>query len=293
MKNLKVIIQNLYLLAIVALLSYWLYSNRVVLFDIYLSADAVYVLLSGTVWALAHFLSVLIVVSSFKFYLGGVSFLKIIGIHFSRLPHKYLPGGVWNTVARAADYSKLNFSAKDLAKYFIAENLLVIGVTFLLSGAVLAILYNEAIWRFVFSLAGSLGLILLVFAGLNSRLRVAKARPVKLLLPLIYLVLYWSLLSVSFLLFIKAFPSLELGVSDIKIMATFVFSWAVGFLAIFAPQGIGVSEYVTSQTLGGSLKFDQMVTFLVGFRIVCFLVDNISFSVFKLISVLKSRQENE
>ena len=136
-------------------------------------------------------------------------------------------------------------------------------------------------------------MILLVFAGLNSRLRVAKARPVKLLLPLIYLVLYWSLLSVSFLLFIKAFPSLELGVSDIKVMATFVFSWAVGFLAIFAPQGIGVSEYVTSQTLGGSLKFDQMVTFLVGFRIVCFLVDNISFSVFKLISVLKSRQENE
>lgn len=272
--------RKLYLVLIVCLLGYWAFDSRDLVFELYSQAMLSHLLVSALLILLAHFLSPLIVSKSFAYFIGPISYGDSLRIHISRLPHKYLPGGVWNTVARASDYAAFGFSAKALVKYFLVENLLIVGVTFFLGGTMIATLYTGSRWVPIGSVVAMFGAALLIFSAFNPKLRSEqrKAPPLSgILEPVIYSMIYWLLLGCSFLLFIKAFPGLQLAVTNLQVLATFIFSWAIGYIAIFAPQGVGVSEFVTSQLMASSLNEQEMMAFLVGFRFIVFFVDNFCF----------------
>jgi hypothetical protein len=53
----------------------------------------------------------------------------------------------------------------------------------------------------------------------------------------------------------------------------YLFSWGVGFLAIFAPQGIGVFEFVASELMASPVGFMGLAALIAGFRIVVLVAD--------------------
>ncbi len=53
--------------------------------------------------------------------------------------------------------------------------------------------------------------------------------------------LYWSWAAATFVLYLRAFPSAD-GYGPLLAAGAFMVAWAIGFLAVFAPQGIGVAE---------------------------------------------------
>ncbi len=292
MSNLKNIARKLYLVLIISLLGYWAFSSRDVVLDLYSQARPSLLLVSAFLWLATHFLSPLIISKSFAYFIGPVSYRDSLRIHIARLPYKYIPGGIWNTVARATDYAAFGFSARALVKYFLVENLLIVGVTFSLGGAMVATLYGGSHWVPIGSVVASVGVILLIFTSYNPKLRSEQRKnpPASgILAPVICSAIYWLLLACSFLFFIQAFPGLQLVATNMQVVAAFIFSWAIGYIAIFAPQGVGVSEFVTSQLMISNLNGQAMMAFLVGFRFIGFFVDNACFLVVHLLRLFTDR----
>ena len=54
-------------------------------------------------------------------------------------------------------------------------------------------------------------------------------------------VAYWAWAAATFVLYLRAFPSAD-GFGLLHVGGAFMVAWALGFLAVFAPQGIGVAE---------------------------------------------------
>ena len=52
---------------------------------------------------------------------------------------------------------------------------------------------------------------------------------------------YWAWASMTFVLYLRAFPSAD-EFGALQTAGAFMVAWALGFLAVFAPQGIGVAE---------------------------------------------------
>lgn len=53
----------------------------------------------------------------------------------------------------------------------------------------------------------------------------------------------------------------------------YLFSFVVGFVSIFAPQGIGVFEVVYSELATSELPRTQLIIFVAGFRVLVMLSD--------------------
>ena len=56
-------------------------------------------------------------------------------------------------------------------------------------------------------------------------------------------------------------------------MFSYLFSWSIGYLAFFAPQGIGVFEVTLANMLDTSLTVGSLAVIIAGFRIIIFLAD--------------------
>ena len=63
----------------------------------------------------------------------------------------------------------------------------------------------------------------------------------------------------------------------------YLFSWGVGFLSIFAPQGIGVFEFVASEFMQGPIGFMGFAALIGGFRVVILVADMITWSGYQLL----------
>ncbi len=164
---------------------------------------------------------------------------------------KYIPGGVWHFVGRYNAYQNEEISLKKSTKAMISENL------WLLSGALMV--------GAMFGLHSQLGEDFLAGIGLSNQFPF-------LILYSIIIFLLWILILISYEAILqRKFPSIKvmrlvkliliqtstwvlLGVSFLLIfpMSTFslipdavfgfAISWAIGYVAIFAPGGIGIRE---------------------------------------------------
>lgn len=164
---------------------------------------------------------------------------------------KYIPGGVWHFIGRYNAYQNEEISLKKSTKAMISENL------WLLSGALMV--------GAMFGLHSKIGKDFLAGIGLSIQFPI-------LILYSIFIFLLWILILISYeailqkkfpsieivmlikLIFVQTFTWVLLGVSFLLIfpMSTFSFvpdavfgfaiSWAIGYVAIFAPGGIGIRE---------------------------------------------------
>ena len=238
------------------------------------AVDAIYVVAAVLVWMVLHFLSPLFL----KIVLGRsrpLGYRDALGVHALRLPSRYLPGGIWHTVARVADLSALGYPPRALTEFVLLENLVAAGFALGVGGTLLLIVGGEK-WRLLIGLVSLGGFIGLVAAPYMSRLlsRSERSIPtVSYLWLLLVVAFFWTLASFAFVTFVNGFRAEVFDATILETAGVYLFSWGVGFVTIFAPQGIGVFEYVSGALLSGEIGMTEAVSVMASFRVVVLLAD--------------------
>ena len=97
---------------------------------------------------------------------------------------------------------------------------------------------------------------------------------------------FWGWSAVTFLLYLRAFPAAD-SYRTVLVIGGFLLTWGIGFLAPFAPQGIGVFE-VTMATVLQAEEVAGMAVVLGGYRLVLLTRDLIATSTAELIATRRA-----
>lgn len=159
-----------------------------------------------------------------------------LGVYMRRIPARYLPGGIWHSVARYADMKfDAGIDGRILRRLFMMEMALVAVSGLLACGLGLAVFSpRHPVFAFA-ALQSGIGLaaasiaVVLAWRGGWKRLGLASA----------LFLLIWPATAGAFALIAQ--PMLGACAAP-TVMATYLVAAVQGYLAIFAPQGWGVAE---------------------------------------------------
>lgn len=278
-KQILGVVKYVYTPLIVACIFYFLFTNRILLVELFANAKLTYLISAVMVWASLHFISPVssqLVLRSLGYSLPYRDLLKI---YITRLLARYLPGGVWHTVGRLADYRSFGVTKKHLTLVFVFETVFPIPGTFFLGGVFLWISSPGTIPKslvMTFTVVSFIVLIGPLFFLTRSILKKYFSERVffyyfTLLLLLLF---FWFLAACSFVLYYNATMLGEVAQHSFSSLAgAYIFSWGTGYISFFAPQGIGVFEVVAGKLIDLPMTFGSTVAFLAGFRLVALFAD--------------------
>ncbi len=188
----------------------------------------------------------LVVVSQRSVALAGhhIGYRRMFAINALSQLAKYLPGGIWHFVGRAGFYHADGLPLRAMTRAMVVENL------WLVLSAFLAGLIGVLAYYLPGARAGiaAVGLIAVWWALLwLIRLRFGGGRSWRAGLGgLAFQATIWALLGASLW---SILPGLSGWRSAALAIGAFGLSWVVGYLAVFAPGGIGVRETVMTALL--------------------------------------------
>ena len=104
-------------------------------------------------------------------------------------------------------------------------------------------------------------------------------------------VVFWGWSAITFLLYLRAFPAADTH-RTVLVVGGFLLTWGIGFLAPFAPQGIGVFEVAMATVLQAEGVVGTAVV-LGGYRLVLLTRDLIATSATEFIATRKALREPE
>jgi len=275
----------------VAAMAYAIWRSHAFLAGAWSQASVAGLLAAVLAWTTTHFVS-----PGFTLLVLGrdhpIDYRTALGVHALRLPAKYLPGGIWHMVGRVVDFRSLGHQRPALVDFVLLENLVAAG--FALGAGATLLWAAGAVPRWSTALGGLasmawLGLALVPW-GLRFVTRSGRDFPPARYLQLLLLACgFWLLASTAFVLFVRAFGGATLQASLPALYGTYLLSWGAGFVAFFAPQGIGVFEFVSGKLLEGQLELAQAVALIASFRVIAlagdFLAWAIAFALFRRPSV--------
>lgn len=163
---------------------------------------------------------------------------------------KYLPGGIWHFVGRFGAYKAENFDTKKSLKAMIAENVWLISSA-LVTGFVYLLIFNQAgLAEYGITLTANVrwllvaGILIAWLAAMllfqryfvSTGLRNLKRRAGLMALLLVV----WMLIGFSYALIFPRVQYQSIGLA----IGGFALSWSIGYLAVFAPGGLGVREFM-------------------------------------------------
>ncbi len=101
---------------------------------------------------------------------------------------------------------------------------------------------------------------------------------------------YWVWAAGTFVLYLRAFPFAD-GLAAVEIAGAFMVAWAVGFLTVFAPQGLGVAELGLAAILAAGDQGGVAVAGVyAGYRIVLVARDAVAAGAGELIASRRARR---
>lgn len=205
----------------------------------------------------------LAVVSKYSIEKEGyaLSYLDVFRIvSFTHLA-KYIPGGIWHFVGRFNAYNEREMKIKSSTKALIHENFwLLTGSLFVgiiiggLSGQGQRFLETAGVRAPIYVLILFVLLLWIILLYGYERMFPAK-RAVRYYLLFFALLLAWLFLGVSFGFVLPGFSS----ATAFSYISIYAFGWLVGYLAIFAPGGIGIRETILVWMLGRSIGPDMAI----------------------------------
>ncbi len=268
-----------------AFLAWFIWQSRSELAELVSQASVAYLAIAVIAWCALHLLLPVFATT----VLGGcgstVSWWQAFSTHAGRLPARYLPGGVWHTVGRVMDYHELAVKPRHLGVFVLLENGLSAAVSLCIGGAIVALTREPGAVSSVAVLSSLLGLVALMALPyvVNRRvLQDAERFPAAAYAKAVAVILlFWVGASAAFLSYIGAFPGG--GYSAIELAGVYLFSWGIGFVAIFAPQGIGVFEVVASELMDSPIGFMGLAALIAGFRVIVLVADLVTWSVYQLL----------
>ncbi len=253
-------------------LVYFAWSTRELLGEVLARANISYLLLALLLWVAVHFLSPLFVSVILSHRRHAISYGAAFSIHARNLPARYIPGGIWHTVGRFIDFRNRGVTPRHLTAFVFLENGLAASVTLGIGGASVWVTRGFGGWGRVgaiATLAGVAGLALCVFVVnrwiLIERDRISLMQYAK---SVAVVVIFWILAAIAFVSYLYAFSQDFGPMTWSQTGGIYLLSWGLGFVAIFAPQGVGVFEVVLASLLTDSLPLGATAALVGGFRIV-------------------------
>lgn len=291
------ILQRLFAPLAIGCLAWFAWTARDDLAALIAGTETAHLVLAAALWCLSHLLAPLFAVLVFGARGRSVGYVTAAKIHFEYLPARYVPGGIWHTVGRVAAFRKLGLDAVDLSTFVILENALALALAFTLGGAGIAATRGTDTWGLI-GMLGFLGGITLVIAlPLLLRLKVFRVRtnlPAKLYIGVVALAsLYWLIAAAAFIAYVGAYSALSAQLSPLETGAAYLFSWGIGFLAVFAPQGIGVFEIAAAELIRGASSLVSVAALLAGFRLVVLVADVVMWGAGRLLRYRLSHRAAE
>ncbi|PNS09299.1 hypothetical protein [Solilutibacter silvestris] len=273
-------------IALVFLL-YFVWESRESLCEVLARGNPWRLPIAVLLWSLMALLAPLFASVVFR-AVGGrrFSYRQLATIHIANLPARYIPGGIWHTVGRAVAFSRLGIGKRDIAIFVLLENALAVGVAFALGGPLVALYRGLTGWGLAAALAGTSGILGLAILPwlLNYRLTTGRgsfhARDYLICTGIV--AVSWCIGATAFVMFLTSFPDLAVHVSALEAGATYLFAWGMGFIAFFAPQGIGVFEVVAGDMISGTGSLKSAAALLAGFRLVILLSDALVWGAYQL-----------
>lgn len=235
-------------------------------------------ILTVLAWSL---LSLLVPVTSWLVLTGlgaGIGYRTVLRIHVSRLPARYLPGGIWQTVSRVADLHAMGVTKAQLSVLVAMENLAPLATALVLGGVCAGLSIGSPIPVPAIVAVGVLLGIALPLA-LRRFIRQAMLQTRHYLLALASMVVFWTVATAAFIAYWSAFPSMPRGAGIAELAASYLLAWSAGFVAFFAPQGIGVFEAVAGMMIGGAVPLAGLAVMVAGFRAATLAGDGLAYLV--------------
>lgn len=274
---------------------YFAWTNRALLLEMMILVDQQLILLSVLAWSTLHLISPLLTKIASRLLNFNLGYRLLLGIYISRLPARYLPGGVWHTVGRLADYHHHGMGKKELTQLALIETLLPALITFVMGGGYLWLVGTTSFVKSIKGILAVTSCFLLLIGPLFFK-RIEKEQPREKYAYYSLLILasgfFWLIASMSFVFYYWSL-SLNLPQNSVSaIAATYIFSWGIGYISIFAPQGIGIFELVAGKLLTLPMSLGGTIAFLAGFRIVVLFADCltwVTYNFFRLCMVRAGR----
>ncbi len=242
---------------------------RAPLSELLATARAGWLIAACLLWAVLHVLAPVFSWIVLRADGIAVGYPELLRVHVQRLPARYLPGGVWHTVTRMLDLSASGIERVALARLVVLENTLPLAVAAALGGFFICLANGPQLAGLAAILSGLAVLALAHFALTRRGLRLQRALPWSSYLHLLALMtVYWLLAASAFDCYWQAFSAAPAAIGTFEIFGIYLLAWSVGFVAIFAPQGLGVFEAVAGHFLQGDLGFVGAAVFVAGFRVI-------------------------
>ena len=258
-------------------IAYIVWMSRFDILTLWNASDATILIIACAFLGAAHLFSPLSSRQILQMLGINVAYRVLLRIHICRLPARYLPGGVWHTVGRAVDLHEHGVPRAAIAWMVALENGLAIGMAFVLGGGMLLFsgAHNLPLgWIVV--LATALALVMLVSLPLFfSRLLPNSAPNMsigKWAICCVWFAIIWIFHAAAFVAYSIALVGGNSVFHALHSGGVYLFSWAIGLVAFFAPQGIGVFE-VTAAAFSGKPLLPAAIAMAAGFRLCMLTVD--------------------
>jgi hypothetical protein len=270
-------LQRIFAPIAIAFLAWFAWESRTDLTELVRNARPLYLGMAVVLWCLTHVLAPIATMLIFNSRGASVNYRTAARIHYKNLPARYVPGGIWHTVGRIAAFRDLGIDAKALSTFVVMENALAVATAFIIGGSVMFAVRGPEPWGQIGALGAVAGVALLVALPHLLRARYLKGDvefPARAYLTLIALAsVYWIVAATAFIAYVSAYSSLVLQSSSLETGAAYLLSWGIGFLAVFAPQGIGIFEVVAADVLRSGASLASIAALLAGFRLVVLVSD--------------------
>ena len=281
------ILQRVFAPVAIAFLAWFAWESRAELVELVRNASPFCLGLAVLLWCLTHLLAPVAALLIFNAKGASIDYRTAARIHYDNLPARYVPGGIWHTVGRVAAFRGLGIDAKVLSTFVIMENALAVATAFLIGGSSIFAIRGADAWGQIGALCALAGGALLLALPYLLRARFLRGElefPMRTYLLVIALAsTYWILAASAFVAYVSAYSSLTLQSSMLETGAAYLLSWGIGFLAVFAPQGIGIFEVVASDLLRAGGSFAGIAALLAGFRLAILVADALVWSCGRLL----------
>ena len=207
----------------------------------------------------------------------GEGLAQILLVNFG----KYIPGKVWGLAARGKRLTELGFELEGVGRASYLEQMLLVLVGLWLAAGAAALAYENQVYVAAFLIV-TLAILLFrhgdivvrkiadVFPKAGGLMRVFELRVgvgAVLGLSMGYIGV-WLFLAIAFMLVCTAFVDVELTRATVPVFVlALTAGFVAGFVALFAPGGVGVREGVGAAVLSSIVTLEEAVLLMLMFRV--------------------------
>ena len=260
-------------------IAYAAWLSRDVMVEVATRARMAQVVCAIAAWCLLHLLTPLITRIALAGMATEIEYRTALEIHIRRLPARYLPGGIWQTVGRVADLRSRGIDAPRLAILVAMENAAPFAVALVLSAVWLSVAGAPKASVPALGGAGLVLALLIPWAARRALPSVGRISAGSYLALLGTCAAFWLVAGLAFSSYWSAFPGASPEGGLPQLMGSYLLAWSAGFAAIFAPQGIGVFESVAGLMLDGQLPFALVAVLVAGFRATTLVGDLLAYAI--------------